>query len=186
MDDEVIVELFWQRSEAALTQAERAYASYCHAIAHRILRSHEDADECVNDTLARAWNAIPPARPQNLRTYLGRITRNLSLNALEKARAAKRGAGQLPVLLSELEECIPSSSETIDTIIKSKELARVIERWLSTLSADDRILFLRRYWFGDMVAALAEECVTTPNKLAGRLYRLRQRLKSSFLCRFFV
>ena len=110
MDDNKIIGLFWQRAEAAIDEVSRKYAGYCHSIAYRILYSDEDADECVNDTWLRAWNAIPPARPNRLSTFLGKITRNLSLNRYEKMNAEKRGGGVVEIAISELEDCIPSIS----------------------------------------------------------------------------
>lgn len=106
MEDDEIIELFWNRSEQALEETKRKYYKYCHSIAFGILRCSEDAEECVNDSLVNVWNAIPPARPAVLRTFLGRITRNVSLNVLEKMNTHKRGQGQIPLALSELDECV--------------------------------------------------------------------------------
>ena len=175
MEDEAIVELFWQRCEAGLTEAERKYASYCHAIAYRILANHEDAEECVNDTFARAWGAIPPARPQNLRMYLGKITRNLSLNARESARAAKRGAGQVPVLLSELDECLINTPS--DHSAEDSSLTEVVNTFLHGLDASRRRVFVRRYWYAGSLDEIAADYGLSVSSVKSMLFRLRQELK---------
>ena len=104
MEDQTIIELYWARDEQAIRETEQKYGAYCRSIAHGILRSHQDAEECVNDTWLRAWNVIPPQRPFVLRAFLGKITRNLSLKVWERTRAQKRGGGQLPLVLEELED----------------------------------------------------------------------------------
>lgn len=106
MDDSKIIELYMERSEQAISETSKKYGRYCHYIAYSILHNDEDSEECVNDTYLRAWNSIPPKRPSKLQTFLGKITRNLSLNKWEKLSAEKRGAGQTSLILDELSECI--------------------------------------------------------------------------------
>lgn len=177
MEDKQIIELYNARMEAAISETDAKYGRMLHGIAMNILSNPWDSEEVVNDTYGKAWNAIPPEKPNSLGAYLGRITRNLSINRWHEKRAKKRydGAEQL---LSELSDCVPSR-QTVETVIEAKELAKVIDSWLSTLSVDNRVLFLRRYWLGDAVSILAGECGTSANKLAGRLYRLRQSLKNA-------
>ena len=142
-----------------------------------ILSNIEDSEECVNDTWHRAWDNMPPQKPISLSAFFGRITRNLSLSRFRLNHAQKRYDG-ITLLLSELEDCIPDKSST-ELIIEDNQLADVISRWLSSLSKDDRVLFVRRYWFGDALNALAKECGTNQNQLAQRMYRLRSALKST-------
>ena len=111
MNDQSILELYWNRNESAIRETSKRYGTYCFSIAHNILKNREDSDECVNDTWLHAWNAIPPARPGRLASYLGRITRNLSINRYKLAHAKKRGGGVVTVALEELMECIPDGQE---------------------------------------------------------------------------
>lgn len=175
MEDLAIIELYWARDEAAIVQTDQKYGALCRRLAFNILSDHEDSEECVNDTWHRAWDTMPPQRPDSLRAYLGRIVRNLSISRLRQRTAQKRGGGA-SLLLSELEECIPSPRRP-EQEIDAKELASVISRWLRTLSEDDRALFVRRCWYGDDCAALASEWGLTSKQLAKRMFKLRQALK---------
>lgn len=177
MEDSAIVLLYWQRSETAIAETERKYSRYCHSIAYGILRNHEDAQECVNDTLNRAWNAIPPARPSVLRTFLGKIARNLSLNALEKMTAKKRGMGQVELALSELEECVPSNGTESDRFIEEDTITQVINRFLGQLSTTQRKVFVRRYWYTSSLEEIAADYDMTISNVKSTLFRLRKKLK---------
>mgnify|MGYP000914504734 CR=1 FL=1 len=177
MEDMQIIVMYQARDENAIKETAVKYGRLLYSIANNLLSNHEDSEEIVNDTYTKAWNTIPPQRPNSLSAYLGKITRNLSINRWHKQRAQKRNHG-VNLLLSELCDCIPDS-ETVETKIETMELARIIDSWLGGLPVDSRVLFLRRYWFGEAVNLLAEECGTTPNKLAGRLYRPRQSLKQA-------
>ena len=145
MEDSQIITLYWDRSEEALSETARKYGRYCLAIARSILESDEDAEECVSDAYLRAWNAIPPARPARLQTWLGRIVRNLALNRREKASAEKRGAGQIPLILDELAECIPDGPDG-DAVTESILIKDVLDRFLEALPPDTRKIFVRRYY----------------------------------------
>ena len=175
MEDDQIIELFWNREESAIEHAAVKYGTYCQTIAMNVLSNHEDAEECVNDTWLRVWNAIPPERPKVFHAWLGKITLRLALNRWQKNHSQKRFAG-LEELLSELEECIPSG-QSMEQQIAANEIARVINRWLDTLSREDRVIFVRRYWHGDAVKKLALERGVSPGKMAKRLYVLRNMLK---------
>lgn len=177
MDDIHIIKLYWARDEAAIQETNTKYGGMLNTIAYNILSNHQDSEECINDTYCKAWNAMPPQKPNFLAAYLGRIVRNLSINRWHEHRAQKRYNGA-EVMLSELSDCVPSAND-VDKEIKAEELSEVISNWLCKLSQNDRVLFLRRYWFGDQVKKLAEECGTTPNKLAGHIYRLRRSLKNA-------
>lgn len=176
MEDAEIIELYWSRDEAALTESDVKYGRMLRHIAFQILFSQQDSEECVNDTYGRAWESIPPKRPDSLAAYLGRIARNLSISRWYEGRAQKRGSGA-GVLLSELSECIPSPG-SVESEMETGRLTEIINSWLQTLPRDDRVLFLRRYWYGDSLDALAFKCSVSPNKMAGRIYRLRQKLKA--------
>lgn len=109
MEDARIVELYWERDEAAIAESSAKYGGYCYQIAFRILALREDAEECVGDTWLRAWEAMPPSRPGRLDTFLGKITRNLSLDRWRALRAQKRWQGQAELALTELGDCLPAS-----------------------------------------------------------------------------
>lgn len=175
MDDLEIVELYWQRDERAIDETSLKYGKLLHRISFNILANHEDSQECVNDTYVKAWKSIPPEKPRSFTAYLGRIVRNLSIDRWNRARAQKRYKGG-DVLLSELEDCLPSS-DTIWSEMDTKILTEIINNWLYSLAQEDRILFVRRYWYGDSIKELALMRATSPNKLAGHMYRLRYQLK---------
>lgn len=176
MEDSQIIDLYWQRSEQAIAETAQKYGSFCFTIAENILSIREDAEECVNDTYHHAWNAIPPQRPSLLRPWLGRIVRNLSINLWNKNHAQKRYAG-MDLLLHELEDCVPAP-QTVQQALDERELASLMERWLQALPQEDRMLFLRRYWYGVPLQELAAQQGMAPGKLAGRMYRLRKSLQS--------
>lgn len=176
MEDKQIVDLFWAREEKALTETEQKYGSYCRTIAYNILQSREDSEECVNDTWLRAWNAIPPQRPNILQAFLGKITRNLSLDRYKLSHAAKRGGGQTAVALEELSQCVPSGADVEDAFAL-KELSRLLDDFLRTLSERECCIFLRRYWFVDSTADIAKRYNMPEGSVKSGLYRTRQKLR---------
>ena len=176
MDDQQIVALYHQRDERAIEETGRKYGSFCHRIAMNILSVPEDAEECVNDTWHAAWTRMPPDLPQFLGAFLGRITRNLSISRFRANRAKKRYHG-LEIMLSELDDCVPSS-QNVESAIDQRQLSEFISAWLDSLPAEERALFVRRYWHGDEVRALAAECACTPNQMAQRMLKLRRSLKA--------
>ena len=177
MDDSKIIDLYWARSQQAIAESEQKYGPYCRAIAGNILPRQEDAEECVNDTWQAAWERIPPQQPRVLSPFLGRITRNLAISRFRKNTAKRRDAG-IGVLLSELEDCVPAG-ETTEEAFDRKLLGEHISRWLESLPADDRALFLRRYWYGERLQDLAEETGISYSRLTQRMYRLRLSLKAA-------
>lgn len=156
MDDKKIIELYWARSDTAIAETANKYSSYCHHISYNILHSKEDAEECVNDTYLRAWNAIPPKCPNRLSTFLGKITRNLSLNKFNQYTAQKRGLGQTELVLSELEDCI-SSMQSVEQATNEKILVDAINSFLSALLPINRIVFVRRYWYLSSINKIAKK-----------------------------
>ena len=175
MDDARIVELFWQRDETALAQAESKYGAYCLAIARNILHSPEDAQECVNDALLGAWNAIPPHKPAMLSTFLGKITRRISLNRWNEITAKKRGGDVVVESLDELGECIPNS-QGLDEGLTDDELARILNEFLSVLPKDVRCVFVRRYWYLDSIGSIAKRYGSSESKVKMTLKRTRDKL----------
>ena len=176
MEDRQIVALYHRREESAVAETARKYGSFCRTIAMNILGVPEDAEECVNDTWHAAWRQMPPERPVSLKAFLGCITRNLSISRFRSHRAQKRYAG-LERMLSELEECVPSGV-SVERTVESRELGACISDWLEMLDADDRRLFIRRYWYGEAVKTLAAEKGSTENAVAQRMRWLRGRLKA--------
>lgn len=180
MDDLQIIQLYWDRDPEAIAQTHQKYGPYCFTLAHRILASREDAEECVNDTWLRAWNAMPPQRPGILSAFFGKLTRNLSLDRWRYNRAAKRGGPQVETALEELGECLPAPGRPEDRL-EERETADLISRFLREQPQLDRVLFLRRYWYLDSVAALAERFSMNENTVKSRLHRTRLRLKEVLL-----
>ncbi len=176
MDDKNILELFWERSEKAVTEVSAKYGRYCSGIAMQILHSPPDAEECVNDTWLHAWNSIPPSRPNILQAYLGKICRNLSLDRWKKLTAQKRGGSQVELMLEELGDCIPSS-DSVQQEVEGKALAQIISAFLKEQPESSRYLFVRRYWYGDSIADMAKKNRVTESYVKTTLFRMRQKLK---------
>lgn len=175
MEDAKIIELYNARNEQAIAETEHKFGSMLFSVAMNILCSKEDSEETVNDTYGKAWNNIPPLAPLSLGAWLGKITRNLSISRWRKNRAQKRSG--MEIMLSELEECIPSFENTEEES-ENGEITAAINRWLAKQKKEDRIVFIRRYWYGDSVAQLSEKAKTAPNKLSSKLFRLRHSLKN--------
>ena len=177
MEDETIVALYWQRNELAIEETRAKYGGYCYSIAYHLLCSPEDAEETVSDTYHAAWNAMPPEKPMYLRAWLGKVTRNLSLGRWNREHRLKRSAG-LTELLGELEDCLPAP-DTVEKRLEARELREVIDQWLTSLGKADRILFVRRYWYGVPLNVLATERNLSPARLAQKMLRLRQSLRKA-------
>lgn len=177
MEDREIIDLYWARDEAAIPATQAKYGGYCHTIARNLLGRPQDAEECVNDTWLAAWNAMPPQRPNSLRAWLGRVVRNLSLVRWRRDHAGKRDIG-LTVQLEELGDCLPAP-QTVERVLEEQELTAAIDRWLEGLDRADRVLFLRRYWYGMALKDLANLEGQRRDRLAERMYRLRQSLKAA-------
>ncbi len=177
MEDREIIALYWDRDEEAIPATAEKYGGYCAAIARSILNNREEAEECVNDTWLRAWNAMPPQWPEVLSAFLGRITRNLSLNRYCHITAEKRGGGQTALVLEELADCV-SDRETVEGSIDRKELLAAIDRFLAALPERKRNIFLCRYWYFDSVDDIACRFGITANHVSVMLNRLRQKLRT--------
>ena len=176
MDDLKIVDLYWQRDPDAISQSIRKYGAYCHSVARNILSSREDTEECVNDTWIRAWNAMPENRPTYLGSFLGTITRRLACSRLRKDRTQKRGGGQVPLVLEELEECLPAGPG-VEQMVEAKELECAINTFLHMLPARECSIFLRRYWYADSIEGIARRYDIRQNTVKSSLHRSRRKLK---------
>ena len=179
-DDQKIIELYCNRSENAIAETDGKYGRYCTAIAYGILGSREDAQECVSDAYLTAWNAIPPRRPADLGTYLGKITRNLSIDRLRTRSREKRGGGEAPLALEELEEVVAGSDSPENEAVR-KELTAALNRFLAGLTQQERYVFVRRYWYLDSLTDISEKTGFSGSKVASMLYRLRGRLKKQLI-----
>ena len=179
MDDKAIVDLYWARNEAAITETANKYERYLMKIAWNILADREDSEESVNDTYLHAWNAMPPQRPSILRAFLGRITRNLALNRYERDHAEKRGKGETAAVLDELSECVPDRAAEIRE--EGMLLREVLDRFLEGMKPEERKLFVGRYWYLRPVKELAEAYGFSESKVKMTLLRSREKLKQALL-----
>lgn len=177
MDDIEIVKMFLNRDENAARQAYDKYAKYCGAIANSVLENAQDAEEAVNDALMAAWNSIPPNRPENLKTYLGKLTRRIALNKYRDTHADKRGGTQVALCLDELAECL-SAKETVEEITEFKALAGVLNRFVRELPDVEQRVFLRRYWYFDEIDTIARRFGMGKSKVKTMLFRTRKKLKT--------
>lgn len=177
MEDSRIVALYWQRDADAIKETENKYGAYCFSIADNILHSKEDAEECVNDTWLKAWNAIPPKRPGKLQLFVARITRNLSFNRYKARSAEKRGGGEMPLVLDELSECV-ADNITVEQTYAAKALSECIRLFVRTLPERDGNVFVRRYFFTESVSEIAKKYALTESNVMVILSRTRKKLKT--------
>ena len=176
MQDEMIVSLYWQRDENAISETERKYGRYLTKIAHNILSDWEDSKETVNATYLQAWNSMPTHKPSILSTYLGKITRQLSIDVFRTRNREKRKSSEYAISLSELEDCV-SGSETTGQSVELKMLGEAINAYLRTLPAEARNTFVGRYYFADSIREVADYYGVSEQKVKSMLYRTRQGLK---------
>ena len=184
MDDSKIVQLYWDRDEQAIPATSDKYGTYCISIAQNILGNQEDAEECVNDTYMSAWTSMPPHRPNILFVFLGKITRNLSLNRYKQNTAGKRGGGEVPVVLDEIAELV-SDTGSVEQEVDRRELVKAIDAFLDRLPTDKRSIFICRYWYFDSVSKIAARFGMTENHVSVTLNRLRVKLHNDLLERGF-
>lgn len=176
MNDREIVELFLKRDESAVKAVSDKYMSYCAKIAANILGSYDEAEECVNDALMKAWESIPPHEPETIATYLGKLTRNVAINRRRGTLAGKRGRGEAALVLEELSELIPSGAD-VEREYGAKELAGEINAFLYTLPEEQRNIFICRYWYCDGIPDIAAEFAVSKNKVYVTLNRVRKSLR---------
>ena len=175
IDDEKIIELFFERSEQGIRELDIKYGKVCHNLSYHIVGSRQDAEECVNDAYLGAWNAIPPARPNPLLSYLVKIVRNISLKIYWRKEAAKRSS-HYTIALEEIEACI-AAPNTVEAEIEARELARIIEAFLDTLTVKERVIFMRRYAYADTYADIAKRVGISEKNVSVRLTLIRQKMK---------
>ncbi len=176
MDDTQIVTLYWERKEAAINETAAKYGSYCYSIAKNILHNEDDAKESVNDTWLDAWNSMPPHRPSILSTFLGKLTRRISIDKWRHSNAKKRGGGQLPLALTELEECV-SDGTSIEDETERKLLSDVLTSFVKDLPEAEQKVFLCRYWYMDSVSSIADRFRFSESKVKSMLFRTREKLR---------
>ena len=177
MEDHEIIELYFQRKEEAIKETDSKYGSYCFAIAENILHNAEDSEECVSDTWLKAWNAMPPKRPNVLRMFLAKITRNIAFNFFNARMAKKRGGEEIHLVLDELAECIANESDTENEYL-AKELEQCIKLFVRELPEREGNVFVRRYFFTESVAMIAKRYRITDNNVMVMLSRTRKKLKA--------
>lgn len=176
MDDRVIIQLFRQRDEAAISAVREKYGAYCRAVALGITGDEQDAEECVSEALYRLWDSIPPAEPESLRAFAGRIVRNISINLLRGASRQKRGGGETVLALCELASCADSAPSP-DRRAEDAEITACLNRWLDSLPRQHRVAFVRRYWYLDSIADLSRRMGWSKPKTTSLLARLRASLR---------
>ncbi len=176
MQDEKIIALYWQRDENAIRETEQRYGRYLAKIAYNILSDPEDSKECVNDAYLKAWNTMPPHRPENLAAYLGKITRQLAIDIFRAKNRKKRKASEYAVSLSELEECVPDTAPAQQEA-DLRRLAESINSYLSSLPREARTTFVGRYYYADSLREVAAYHGISVPKAKSMLYRTRQGLK---------
>lgn len=173
MEDKRIIELFFERDERAIAEADKKYGAYCLRTAENILANRQDSAECVNDTWLKAWNNIPPAIPERLKAYLCAITRRLALNRYNMRKTHKRGRGETALVLDELSECVSDDK----SFAEEGEIASALNSFLSELRQRERQIFMRRYWLAASVSQLAEDFGLSEGTVKTMLHRTRQKLK---------
>lgn len=176
MEDKAIIDLYFARSERAITETSRKYGSFCYSIAYNILSNREDSEESVNDTFLAAWNNIPPRHPAVLGSFLGKMTRYISLNRWKRDRAQKRGGGSVELALEELEGCLSAGDETVGAYTR-KEITRCVNRVLEGLPQTERQVFLCRYWYLDPVETICRNFGFSESKVKSMLHRTRRKLR---------
>ena len=176
MNDKNIVDLYFNRDEEAIDQTDKKYGRYCYSIAYNILTNKEDAEESVSDTYMTAWRAIPPRRPSVLSTFLGKITRHISIDRWRERSAYKRGGGEVTLALEELEDCV-AGLQNVEMEYERKELIRAYVKFLDALPVTERRVFLCRYWYVDSVDAIAEKFGFSQSKVKTMLHRTRAKLR---------
>ena len=176
MEDEKIVQLIWDRNENGINELSEKYDRYCFCISERIVHDEEDAKECVNDTWLFTWNSIPPRRPSILSSFVSKITRNTAIDRYRKRNAQKRVDSHMEDIAGEVEKIGSAISSDIEIYLKKKELVKLFDHFLSTLSERDRDIFIRRYWYMDPIKAIADRHACGESKIKSVLARSRKKL----------
>ena len=177
MEDEMIIDLYFERNESAISETAEKYGNYLYKIAFNILSDNEDSEESVNDTYMSAWNTIPPEKPNVFSAFLSKITRYISLNRYRAGKAEKRGGGEIDTAFEEIEECVPDKSNIYDEI-ETKELAEIISDYLKKLPETERKIFVCRYYYLDSLSDISKQFGFSKSKVASMLHRTRKKILS--------
>lgn len=177
MEDSQIIALYFRRSEQAIQETDRKFGPYCFQIAWNILDNRQDAEECVSDTYLTAWKSIPPTRPNRLSAFLGKITRHIALDRWRRRSAGKRGGGEVQLALEELEECIPGK-DTPEDALRRKEFRDGLNRFLTTLPEQERMIFVSRYWYLRSIREISQGTGLSEGSIKTRLFRTRSKLRT--------
>ncbi|MBR3767642.1 MAG: sigma-70 family RNA polymerase sigma factor [Clostridia bacterium] len=177
MKDSQIVELYESRNEKAIKETDKKYGKYCYSIAYNILYDIPDSEEAVNDTYMGTWNSIPPNKPSVLSTFLGKLTRRISIDKLRKRNAEKRGGGEIPLVLSELSECISDKNTDTEKTVEMNLLIGILNGFLENLPVNERMVFLCRYWYIDSIKSISKQLGFSESKVKSMLFRTRNKLK---------
>ena len=177
LNDDEIVQLYFERSEESIAQSEEKYGRLCRSVIRRILPDERDAEECLSDLWVRVWNSIPPERPRALGAFLARIARNLALDRLSYNHAEKR-ASALTEAFEELEPCLVGADDSQQQA-EAAEFNAWIRKFLAVQSRDNRVFFVRRYWYGESISEIAEACRCSEEKVKSSLFRTRNRLREA-------
>ncbi len=180
MNDENIVDLYWERDEKAISETAAKYGRYCYSIAFNILGNTEEAEESVNDAYLNAWNSMPPHRPTILSTFIGKTTRYVSLKRWRANHTQKRGGGNIDLVYEELSDCV-SANKTIDDDIENQELAKLINDFLDSLPLYEQKVFICRYWYFDDISTISNQFGFSESKVKSMLHRTRKKLRSKLL-----
>lgn len=175
MDDNRIIELYWERKEEAIKETSLKYGALCRYIAKNILSSCEDCEECVNDTYFAVWNAIPEERPNKFSAFISRITRNLALKKYEYIFAAKRNPS-VACSLEELEDCV-SGTDNVETELEKRHIESLLDTFLWKQGEEKRIIFIRRYWYFDSMEEICKNTGFSQSKVKSMLYEMRRKLR---------
>lgn len=180
MEDDEIIKLFNERKESGLSALSAKYGNYLTSIAEKMLCNHEDALSCVNDAYLKTWESIPPAKPNILRAFVGKIVKTVAIGMLRMSSAEKRGGGEIALIFEELDECISDGSsieETFEQKLDEEQTVNSINEFLKKCSEFNRRVFVLRYWYCESVSEIASELCTTENKVSVSLYRTRNKLR---------
>ena len=173
MDDSKIIELFFARNEDAIKHTDDTYGRRLFHLADNIVHNDQDAEESVNDTYMKAWDTIPPQRPEHFFAYIAKICRNFALKRIDWQKAKKRNA-EVVTLTQEMENCIPDTYRDMEA--DARELGRALDAFLRTLTPENQMVFLRRYWYVDTIAEIAVRYGISESAVQMRLNRTRSKL----------
>ncbi len=174
MEDRVIIDLYNERNEVAIDETAKKYGTFLLKISNNILVNREDSEECVSDTYLKVWDKIPPEKPSYFRAWLARITRNLSIDKYRSLTRKKRSGDNVDVIYDELADCIGKNS--LDEEIENKEIAKIIDDFLDTISLEAKAIFIKRYFFGADIKTIANEIGSGEGKVKSSLHRTRIKL----------